>query len=47
MWKEAKVVLDPTLLLSSDEWDKLWFQQGKITVHSLLFLGNNEETWNM
>lgn len=44
--KEAKVVLDPTLLLSSDEWDKLAVPTGQKSPYILCyFLGNNEETW--
>lgn len=45
--KDAKVVLDPTLLLSSDEWNNIAVTTNQKSPYILCyFLGNNKETWN-
>lgn len=44
--KEAKVVLDPTLLLTSDEWDTMAIPTEDISPYILCyFLGDNKESW--
>ncbi|TYQ15971.1 UNVERIFIED_CONTAM: coenzyme F420-reducing hydrogenase beta subunit [Acetivibrio alkalicellulosi] len=45
--KEAKVVLDPTLLLTSNEWDTMNVSVGKSKPYILCyFLGNNANNWS-
>lgn len=45
--REAQVVLDPTLLLSKEEWDKIASKRVKDEKYILCyFLGNNSESWN-
>ena len=44
--KEAQVVLDPTLLLSSEEWDNMAVSTKQKSPYILCyFLGNNKDTW--
>lgn len=44
--KEAVVVLDPTLLLSSDEWDAMKVKTEDKNPYILCyFLGNNKQSW--
>ena len=44
--KDAKVVLDPTLLLSSEEWDLMSIPTGQNAPYILCyFLGYNKENW--
>lgn len=45
--KDAKVVLDPTLLLSAKEWDELSIPPKEDENYILCyFLGNNKESWS-
>lgn len=45
--KEAKVVLDPTLLLTSNEWDTMAIPIGEKQEYILCyFLGTNKDNWN-
>ncbi|WP_270474898.1 polysaccharide pyruvyl transferase family protein [Clostridium cochlearium] len=44
--KEATLVIDPTLLLSADEWDSMGSEKTGETPYILCyFLGNNKESW--
>lgn len=44
--KQAKVVLDPTLLLTSKEWDTMAVPTNQKSPYILCyFLGNNKESW--
>lgn len=45
--KEAKVVLDPTLLLGQEEWNEIASKEIKDSNYILCyFLGNNTKSWN-
>lgn len=44
--KEAKVVLDPTLLLTSKEWDLIVNNSSNGEYILCYFLGDNADTWN-
>lgn len=45
--KEVPVVLDPTLLLSANDWDQMYIEKKYNKPYILCyFLGNNKKTWN-
>jgi len=45
--KEARVVLDPTMLLSACEWDKLAIGENESKPYILCyFLGTNKDNWS-